>query len=150
MRPSSSSQVLVVAVLLPGRFRKHSRGRSRQNRVFRNISMEERKHPVVVVSHFVHRHFLGFLLSSYIIAAWWPAPGLGMKGVSFGVVHLFDENVTITLPMLMLAFLLLNAGLGVQLGRLRDLARSPLSLIGGLLANVLIPIAFIFGVCQGL
>jgi len=110
--------------------------------------MEERRHLVVVVSRFVHRHFLGFLLGSYAVAAGWPALGLWMKGISFGVIHWFDENVTITLPMLMLAFLLLNAGLGVQLGRLRNLVHSPFSLIGGLSANVLIPILFIFAVCQ--
>jgi BASS family bile acid:Na+ symporter len=109
---------------------------------------EERKHPVVLVSHFVHHHFLWFLLGSYAVASGWPALGLWMRGIAFGKIHWFDEQVTITLPMLMLALLLLNAGLGVQLGRLRDLVRSPGSLIGGLCANVLIPILFIFGVCQ--
>src|SRR5262245_13079799 len=50
--------------------------------------------------------------------------------------------------MLMLAFLLLNAGLGVQAAELDRLIRSSAILLTGLVANLLFPIAFIFLVSQ--
>jgi BASS family bile acid:Na+ symporter len=48
--------------------------------------------------------------------------------------------------MVMLALLLLNAGLGVRAAELRNLFRNPTALLLGLSANLLIPIAFIFAV----
>ena len=50
--------------------------------------------------------------------------------------------------MLMLSFLLFNAGLGVEPGQLKKLFQKPLMLASGLAANLLIPIVFIFGVTQ--
>jgi BASS family bile acid:Na+ symporter len=52
--------------------------------------------------------------------------------------------------MLMLAFLILNAGLGAQTRELKKLIRSPVPLLAGLAANVLAPIAYIFAVAQTL
>jgi BASS family bile acid:Na+ symporter len=46
----------------------------------------------------------------------------------------------------MLAFLLFSAGLGVQTGELTNLLRHPLLLVAGLAVNLLVPIAYIFGV----
>src|SRR5262249_47485350 len=43
-----------------------------------------------------------------------------------------------------------NAGLGVQVSRLRNLVRTSPVLLAGLAANVLVPVAFIFGVAQAL
>lgn len=48
--------------------------------------------------------------------------------------------------MLALGFLLFNAGMGVNLAELKHLRHNPTSLILGLLANLLIPICFIWGV----
>ena len=45
--------------------------------------------------------------------------------------------------MVMLGFLLFNAGMGVELAALKKLRNNPLSLAFGLLANLLIPIAYI-------
>src|SRR5579875_4230497 len=50
--------------------------------------------------------------------------------------------------MLLLALLLLNAGLGVQTAQLRHLLRRPWSLFAGLTANSFLPIAYIFVVAQ--
>jgi BASS family bile acid:Na+ symporter len=52
------------------------------------------------------------------------------------------------LPVVMLAFLLFNAGLGVQTAQLRDLARCPLFLAAGLAGNLLVPVAFILVASQ--
>jgi BASS family bile acid:Na+ symporter len=65
-------------------------------------------------SHFLHEHLLWLLLGSYAVAAVWPGPGLKARGVSVGEVALFHEQVNLSLPVLTLASLLLNAGLGVQ------------------------------------
>ena len=69
---------------------------------------------------FVHKNLLWFLVGSYVLAAVFPAAGLWIKDVSLGHVPL--TQIKVSLPMAMLAVLLLNAGLGVefrQLSRLR-------------------------------
>src|SRR3954452_20159135 len=98
------------------------------------------------LSHFLHRNLLWLLLGSYALAAAWPGPGLKARGVSVGEVALFHEQVNLSLPVLTLASLLLNAGLGVQVSQLRGLARRPAALLAGLAANLLIPITYILGV----
>jgi bile acid:Na+ symporter, BASS family len=110
----------------------------------------ERRPRVAILSHFVHHHFIWFVVGSYAVAAFWPAPGLWIRGVSFAEITPLRETACITLPVLMLAFLLWNAGLGVQADQLRNLARRPRALLAGLIANLLIPIAFIFGVTHGM
>jgi BASS family bile acid:Na+ symporter len=86
------------------------------------------------LSHFVHARFIWLLIGSYIVAAFFPAVGLSVRSISWG---------TISLPMVMLGFLLFNAGMGVELSALKKLRNDPTSLVYGLLANLLIPIAFI-------
>jgi BASS family bile acid:Na+ symporter len=90
------------------------------------------------------------LLTSYVVAAIFPGPGLWSRNISLGEYVFFQESTKITLPMLMLALLLLNAGLGINTGQLRNLLRAPQALIVGLVANLLIPIGFIFVVAQGM
>jgi BASS family bile acid:Na+ symporter len=98
------------------------------------------------LSHFLHRNLLWLLLGSYAVAAAWPGPGLKARGVSVGEVVIFHEQVNLSLPVLTLAALLLNAGLGVRVSQLRGLARRPVALLAGLVANLLIPISYILGV----
>jgi BASS family bile acid:Na+ symporter len=102
------------------------------------------------VSVFVHHHLLGFLVGGYILAALAPAPGLWIRGVSLGEMDLFGHPARFSLPSLMLSLLLFNAGLGVQTDQLRNLARSPFVLVAGLLANLVVPLAFILGMAQSL
>lgn len=100
------------------------------------------------LSHAVHQHFIWWLIGSYAIASLFPGFGLWIRSVSLGDITVFQETTRITLPMLMLSFLLFNGGLGVQTSQLRHLIRSPLVLITGLGANLFLPVAFIFGVTQ--
>jgi BASS family bile acid:Na+ symporter len=100
---------------------------------------------VTFLSSFIHSHFLWLLLGCYAAAAFMPGPGLWIRAVSFGKVRLFQQETRITLPMVMLALLLLNAGLGVLSSRLKSLPRIWLVLLVGLAANLLVPVAFIFG-----
>ena len=108
------------------------------------------KHFLAALSHFLHRHFIWLLLGAYTLAAVYPAPGLWLKDVSFGEVGLFGEKTVVTLPMLMLALLLLNAGLGVRPSSLRQARRGSLLLLAGLAANLAVPLAFVFGLAQAM
>jgi BASS family bile acid:Na+ symporter len=100
------------------------------------------------VSHFVHAYFLWLLLASYALAAAWPALGLAIRKVSFGEVAVLGEKTKVTLPVLMLAFLLFNAGLGIRTGELKNLLRHPLGLVAGLAGNLLVPILYVFVVSR--
>jgi BASS family bile acid:Na+ symporter len=108
--------------------------------------METHGGQVERLSHFLHKNLLWLLLGSYAVAAAWPEPGLKARSVSVGEVALFHERVNLSLPVLTLAALLLNAGLGVQVSQLRGLARRPVTLLAGLAANLLIPVSYILGV----
>ena len=105
--------------------------------------MEDRQGMFVALSHFIHRRFLWLLVASYVAAAACPAPGLWLRQASLGRVALLGERVDWTLPLVLLAFLLWNAGLGVRADRLRGLLRGPHVLAAGLAANVLLPLAFL-------
>jgi len=110
--------------------------------------MDEHKGPAISLVRFVHDQFLWLLIGSYAVAAILPGFGVWIRNVCFGKIALLREQTAITLPMVMLAFLLLNAGLGIKTGRLRALLRRPLALFAGLAVNFLAPIAFILGVTQ--
>src|SRR5262249_2458120 len=69
------------------------------------------------------------------VAAAWPGPGLWLRDLACGGV---------SLPVVLLAVLLFNAGLGVRSSQLRQLARAPLVLLGGLAANLAVPLLFLF------
>jgi BASS family bile acid:Na+ symporter len=110
--------------------------------------MDKNGYSLSRVSHFLHQNFIWFLLGSYVVAAAAPRAGLAIKNVSLGRFELLGQHVHLSLPMLLLALLLLNAGLGVQTAQLRYLLRRPWSLFAGLSANLFIPIAYIFAVAQ--
>src|SRR3974377_1100496 len=88
------------------------------------------------LTRFIHKHFIWIFLACYGVAAFFPQFGLWIRNAS--------PSRSFTLPMLMLALLLINAGLGVNTREFRNLMRKPLLLLTGLLGNLLIPIAFCF------
>jgi BASS family bile acid:Na+ symporter len=112
--------------------------------------MSDRNSLAGALSHWVHGHFLWLLLGSYAAAAASPAFGLWIRDVCLGQVVLFGETARVTLPMLMLALLLANAGLGVQPSRLWNLRGGAGLLLAGLAANLLVPLAFLLGLAQAL
>ncbi|HEV8071438.1 MAG TPA: bile acid:sodium symporter [Planctomycetaceae bacterium] len=112
--------------------------------------MSERQTFIQTFSHFVHQRFLWFLAGSYVVAGLAPDLGLRIKNLTFAHVTLFNEDIALTLPTVLLGFLLFNAGLGTQTAGLRHLARSWAVLFVGLLANLLVPVAFILGVTGGM
>ncbi len=91
------------------------------------------------LAHFIHQRFIWLLVGSYLLAAAAPSLGLAIRSLAVG---------SFSLPMLMLSFLLFNAGMGVEIAELKNLRHRPMMLVLGLCANLLIPICFIWGVMQ--
>lgn len=100
------------------------------------------------LAHFLHEKFLWFLVGSYALAAVFPRFGLWLRDLSCGSVSLWGNSTQLSLSMLMLSFLLCNAGLGIEPGQLKKLIGSPALVVAGLLANLAIPILFILCVTQ--
>lgn len=97
-------------------------------------------------SRFCQRHFLFLLLGAYLAAVLWPGLGVWIHDVPI-VESLFGQQGTrVTAPMLMLALLLLNAGLAVQGLQLGQFKRQSTVVLAGLSANLLVPVLFIFSV----
>jgi bile acid:Na+ symporter, BASS family len=108
--------------------------------------MDEQKGLLSRVSGWLHHHFLTLLFASYVAAAVWPGPGLAIRNLSLGQVGVGTIRTEASLPLMMLACLLFNAGLGVNTSQLGGLLRRPRNLAAGLSANLLFPIVFILSV----
>lgn len=96
------------------------------------------------LTQFIHHHLLWFLILAYAISAMWPTAGLWIRNASFGDLRIFNENLHVSLLLLLLATLMFNAGLGVKTSHLRSLAQKTKVLLAGLTANLIIPMAYIF------
>lgn len=97
-------------------------------------------------THFTHRFFLPLLLASYVLAGYMPQIGLSLRQISFGSITLPALGQTNISPALvMLSFLLFNAGLGIKAKELLGLRKKPQLLLVGFLANMIVPILLILG-----
>ncbi len=94
---------------------------------------------------YVDRYFFWVIVASYFAAAGFPALGLWIRHANLGQVRVFHNTLDVSLPLLMLASLLFNAGLGVKTGELKHLVRRPWPLLSGQVANLVTPLAFIIG-----
>ena len=94
------------------------------------------------LSHLIHRYFIGFLISSYIFAGFFPRFGEWLRRISLGHASGFGETTSLSLTMVLLAVLLLNASLSLE--KIRDLIRSPQLLLAGLGANLFLPIIVLY------
>lgn len=104
--------------------------------------------PVGRLAHFLHKKFIWFLLAAYALATMLPGFGLWLRDVSFGQVSFWGSATRVSLSICMLSFLLFNAGLGAQPAELIKLFRRPVEVVVGLIANLMVPIAFIFCLTQ--
>lgn len=103
------------------------------------------KNKIIELENFINKNFLVFLILSYILALITPMFGQQIRDISVGQVFWLDgSKLDLTLPLLMLAFVLFNAGLGVKSDEIKQIAKSPKLIILGLIINSLIPIIFIF------
>ena len=105
--------------------------------------MDDRKGLFMRIAGWIHHHFLALLFTSYAAAALWPGPGLAIRRLSLGQVGFGSIHTDASLPLIMLACLLFNAGIGVDTSRLGGFIRRPRALVAGLSANILFPILFI-------
>lgn len=91
----------------------------------------------------LHCHFLGLLIAAYALAALLPGLGQHLRHQTLGEVAVAGDQVTLSVPFLLLAFLLFNAGFGTETSDIRSTFRRPWLLFFGLLANLAVPLAFI-------
>ncbi len=95
--------------------------------------------------HFIHKYFIWILLLSYIAATLAPKAGLFLRDLSIAHITMSGtSSLNISPSLLMLSFLLLNAGLGIKVQEIKDLLLKPKLAIIGFLANVFFPILLIF------
>jgi len=86
------------------------------------------------------------LIFAYVIAVVLPVPGLWIRNISFGEITIYQQKINISLLMVMLAILMFNAGLGLNVAHIKKYFEKKYILLAGLVANITIPIIYIFGV----
>jgi bile acid:Na+ symporter, BASS family len=96
------------------------------------------------LADFMSHQLLWLLIGSYVLAALIPEPGLWLRSVNLAAVA-GAGLPRVSVPSVLLSFLLFNAGLGVSTSRLWQLARRPTLLAVGVLANLVLPVIFILG-----
>jgi BASS family bile acid:Na+ symporter len=97
------------------------------------------------VLHGAQRSLLWLLLGCYALATVLPGPGIRIRDAPVGSLPWpGGMGVPLSLPLLMLAYLLFSAGLSAQVQELRHLVRRPALLVTGLAANATLPLAFTF------
>ncbi len=96
------------------------------------------------ITNFVHHNFLLILLATYLLSALLPGPGLFLRDLSFGKIVAGGETINVTPSLLMLAFLLLNAGLGVRVQEMKNIATKPWLVGSGFLTNAFLPILLVY------
>jgi BASS family bile acid:Na+ symporter len=101
------------------------------------------------ITHAIHKYFLAILLLCYALAAVAPAVGLWLRSVQLGRLQLPGHgSLTISASLLMLSFLLFNAGLGIKIAELKGLFNRPAVLLSGFFANLLLPLIVVLALRQ--
>lgn len=95
-------------------------------------------------THLIHQHFLLLLISSYIFAGFMPQMGLSLRQVTLGSILLPGLGQTnYSLSLVMLSFLLFNAGIGIKAKELIGISNRPQILVVGFFTNLLVPILLV-------
>jgi BASS family bile acid:Na+ symporter len=94
-------------------------------------------------AEFVHRNLLVFIVLSYALAATFPTLGIWIKDARAPLGPANSLRGEISIPAILLAFLLFSAGLRVEAGRVRAIAKQPTIILAGLIANLLIPVIYL-------
>ncbi|MFF3272520.1 hypothetical protein ACFYWU_16565 [Streptomyces chrestomyceticus] len=92
---------------------------------------------VVAVTAAVQRWLLGLMLACYVLAGVLPGPGETLRGLA---LRMPVGASALSLPMLLLAMMLFNAGLGVRITDLRGVVCRPARLVLGIAVNALLPL----------
>jgi BASS family bile acid:Na+ symporter len=87
---------------------------------------------------------LPILIVAYLLAGTMPAFGVWLRQIKFGAVHWPDgSTIAISPSLIMLSFLLFNAGLGIQTKELIHIRKKPIILLSGFIANIAVPIVLV-------
>jgi BASS family bile acid:Na+ symporter len=105
--------------------------------------MAERQGWFAGLGQWVHQRLVWLIVLAYAVAGVWPGLGLHARHVVIASVHLFPAPIPLTLPMVLLAGLLFNAGLGLEASALGSVLRRPQIVLIGLLANLIVPLGLI-------
>ncbi|APR87533.1 Bile acid sodium symporter [Minicystis rosea] len=98
---------------------------------------------ILKVLGFAQRRLLWLLLCGYAVAWLFPGPGVRLRDVSAGSLPWWSGGrVDLSVPLLLLAFLLANAGFSARAQELKHLTRHLRLLLLGLLASTLLPVIF--------
>ena len=87
----------------------------------------------------VHHYLLPLIIIAYLLAA--VCPALGLSARHCAIVE--TERLKLTVPMILLATLLFNAGLGASAEGLGSILQRPLTVFAGVAVNLLLPVAFL-------
>lgn len=98
---------------------------------------------ITVVGDLLHRRVFFLVLLSYALAALVPGPGLSIKNAAIAISAGSHGTLKVTMPALLLASLLLCAGLRVKGDQVREMLRRPGMLLTALLANISVPVAYL-------
>jgi len=105
--------------------------------------VDDDRNSLASAANFIHHHFLLIIVASYLAAGLAPAFGLWLKNCSFGTVSVGSQTLHVSLSLVLLNLLLLNAGMGVDVRHLRSIRKNATLLITGIGANALVPVAFL-------
>ena len=100
--------------------------------------------PIGRLTQLLHHHFLLILMAAYALSATLPQFGLWLQHITLGQLRWPDgSTIKVTLPLLLLSFLLFNAGLGIKVEELAGLGRRPAPIVAGFIANIAVPILLV-------
>src|SRR3954452_7572095 len=102
------------------------------------------------ITQFLHHHLLGLIIFGYLLATLWPGPGLSLRRSMLGHLGIGGGEISVTLPPLLLGFLLLSAGLRVRVEQLGRTLKKPRVVWMGLLANLGVPLFYVVLTALGL
>src|SRR5262245_8662516 len=94
------------------------------------------------LADFMSHRLLWLLVGSYVLAALIPEPGLWLRSVNLAAAA-GARLPHMSVPAVLLSFLLFNAGLGVRMNQLYQLAKRPTLLAVSVLADLVLPVLFI-------
>ncbi len=97
----------------------------------------------VNIGSFIQRHFAKILALIYILAIFYPVPGIFADQYSFLHVQLPDkQGFNLTTPMILLGFIVLNAALSINIKELFKVHKNIPIVILAILANFILGIIF--------
>lgn len=96
------------------------------------------------LARFFHSRILWLLLAVYALAALLPGPALALRGISLPFAPAGKLGIPLTLPALLLAALLFNAGMGARFSALRRIGQSSFVLGVTTFVNMAAPVLAIF------